>query len=150
MANPVQMGLGPQDSDLILADAQAVPVDGAADNSEHCADMTMLAPKLSAGIPVELVVEVSTSIALSAGTPTLDFGIITDGTEPTTGTWSSAAIVASGVLRLSGANAAGLVYKGFLPSKPGVAYERYVGFNMTPSTSGFNAGAVNVWLHPCM
>jgi hypothetical protein len=142
------MGQGLQDSDLILADAQAVPTDGGTDDSEHCVDSGLVTPWLDAGIPVELIVEVSTAIALSAGTPTLDFGIITDGTAPSTGTWDSAAIVCSGVLRLSGANAKGLIFSGYLPPRPGVAYERYIGFNMDPSTSGFSAGAVNVWLRP--
>ena len=146
MANPIQEDRGFIDADLLIADAQAIPTDGAADNSEHCQDFALTAPQIEAGIPVKLKIKVTTAFAISAGTPTLTIGVITDGTAPTGASWSSAATVASGVLILPYNAAKGAVYEGYLPAKPGVAYERYVGISMTPSTSGFSAGAIDAWL----
>jgi len=146
MANPRQEDQGFYDIDLVLADAQAVPVDGAADNSEHCVDFSLVAPVLEAGKPIKIKVKITTLFVVSAGTPLLDVGIITDDVEPSTGTWDGAVVVASGVLRLSGAEAKGEIFEGYLPCRSGIAWNRYVGCVLTPSTSGFSAGAVDIWL----
>ena len=91
MANPIQEDRGFIDADLLIADAQAIPTDGAADNSEHCQDFALTAPQIEAGIPVKLKIKVTTAFAISAGTPTLTIGVITDGTAPTGASWSSVA-----------------------------------------------------------
>ncbi len=147
MANPRQNDRGGRESDLVMADAQAIPLDGAADNSEHCVDFALVAPRIEAGMAIKLKVMATTTFGISAATPTLTIGIITDTTEPTGASWSSAATVAPGVLIIPVASAvAGEIFEAYLPSIPAVPYERFVGFSMTPSTSGFSAGNLDVWL----
>lgn len=129
-----------RDYKLILAAAQAIPVDANADASENYLEAAVAAPAFNVGTPVHVVIQVDTSFAIAAGAPTLTIDLYTD-TDSTVvgGTFVQRLIV------LPATAAAGDRYRITLDQAAIAALKKYIAAVLTPSSDEFTAGAVSIW-----
>jgi hypothetical protein len=134
------------DSDLVFADAQSIPTDGADDLSEHTVDLTVAAPNIGMGRPAYVKVQPTTAFAVASGTASLlDIVLYTKAAAATTiGAATSLGII--GTLPYNAA--AGTTYSFGLPQYPKSAYLRYLNIALSPRSDDtlFTAGAVDAWL----
>ena len=137
--NPI--GRGHRDADEAVCTAQIIPLDGADDVSENTYDTGLTTPRLGLGARIIVVVSVTTAFAHSAGAPTLDIVLVTDGDDALGSNTNLAT-----VMTIPNAAAAGAVYIGSVPVAVGQTYERYFGLELSPSTTQFTAGAIDAWI----
>lgn len=141
MSYVVPEGRGYRDSDIEIATAQAIPLDGAADDAENVINLGNAAPNLGASGRVRVQVEVTTAFGVSANTPTLAIAVVTDDNA----SLSSDSAIAT-VLTLNSDAAKGDIFEASIPRITENAFEQYVGATLTPSSTEFTAGAVDIRL----
>lgn len=142
MAINPSVSLGVLDDQLRLCNAQAIPVDGAADYSASCINMLKTVPSFGVGTPLCIKVKITTAFGKSAGSPYLTIKPVVDSVSGL----SSASPISDGISLLDGDGTAGKVYDIPLPMGPINAREKFLGLILTPSTTQFTAGNISAWL----
>jgi len=124
-----------------ICSAQAIPTDGAADVSENAYDTGLTTPTYGVGARIHVKVVVTTAFAHSAGDPTLQIDLVTD---------DAAALSSNknlcGLFTIPSGISAGQTYQLSIPAAAYAAQQRYLGLDITPSSTQFTAGAIDAFI----
>lgn len=129
------------DTNLMLANATAVPVALATGTLANVVDLGAAVKNIFAGEPLYAVINISTAFT-SAGAATVDFRFVTDAQDPMAVDGTATFHGSTGPLPLS----ALVVGARFVVSlnKLGPNAERYLGVNITNGVAALTAGAVGI------
>jgi hypothetical protein len=140
ITNPSALGV--KDTLMQVCNAQAIPTDGNNDKSANSFNTGIDVPDIGKGAKIDVVVEITTLFAKSANTPKLSIILISDSDAALGSPTDHGEVIENLTVAQS---TVGAVFKGTIPSNPAVAYQKYLGVELEPTTNELTAGAINVY-----